>query len=347
METIRKTIRGSAAERERRRRLAVRRIGEGWPQTKVAAFLGVHPRTVRDWWARQRADAIHGLDAQPHPGRPRKLTAAQEATVLSWFGQSATTFGFPNELWTAARVAQLIQREFGVHFHPHYISTRLAQRRITPQKPTKQPRERDPAKIERWLANDWVEVKKKVLAGAQLVLIDEAGALLAPLVRRTLAVRGQTPILKHRARQRDKVSLIAALVWGTARAELGLHFRTYPKDYINNVKVADFLRAVLAQVPGPVVVLWDGGSMHKGEPIRQLLREEPRLSVVPLPPYCPQFNPVEYLWSWLKYGQLPNFAPSDVGVLEEAVRGHLTAAQSNPQLMRGFWDHCELPIPGG
>lgn len=184
-------------------------------------------------------------------------------------------------------------------------------------------------------------------AGAQLVLIDEAGALLAPLVRRTLARRGQTPIFKQRAREREKVSLIAALVFGTALAELGLHFRTYPKDYVNNVKAADFLRALLAEVPGDVVVLWDGGPMHKGEPIRQLLRDYPRLCIVRLPPYCPHFNPVEYLWAWLKYGQVPNFAPPDACVLEQVVRGHLTAAQHNAKLLRGFWDHCELPNPGG
>src|SRR5262249_27466285 len=108
------TTRGSAPELERRRRLAVTRIAEGWPQSKVAAFLGVPPRTVRDWWARHRADPDHGLDAQPHPGRTPKLSPAQEATVLSWFDRPATALGFPNELWTAGRVAQLIQQHCGV-----------------------------------------------------------------------------------------------------------------------------------------------------------------------------------------------------------------------------------------
>src|SRR5262245_19244451 len=159
------TIRGSAAERERRRRLAVTRITEGWPQTKVAAFLGVHPRTVRDWWARHLADPQHGLDAKPHPGRTPKLTADQENLVLSWFDHNATDFGFPNELWTAGRVAQLIEQRLGVHFHPHYVSAWLARRRITPQKPENQARERDPAKIERWCNDDWPEVKKSSSRG--------------------------------------------------------------------------------------------------------------------------------------------------------------------------------------
>ena len=44
-----------------------------------------------------------------------------------------------------------------------------------------------------------------------MVLIDESGVLLAPLVRRTLARRGQTPLLFQNAQHRDKVSLLAAL----------------------------------------------------------------------------------------------------------------------------------------
>jgi len=54
--------------------------------------------------------------------------------------------------------------------------------------------------------------------------------MLAPLVRRTLARRGETPILRHRAKHREKVSLIAALVFSAALPEVGLHFRTYPRD---------------------------------------------------------------------------------------------------------------------
>src|SRR5262245_43510796 len=140
---------------------------------------------------------------------------------------------------------------------------------------------------------------------------------------------------------------MAALVWRTLSDELGLHFRTYPKDYVNNVKAADVLRGLLAEVPGEVVVLWDGSSNHKGEPIRQLLRDEPRLTLVRLPPYCPHFNPVEYLWAWLKDGQLPNFAAVDAAMLDEAVRSRLAIAQRNPQLLQAFWDHCELPDIGG
>jgi len=151
---------GTAQELEHRRQLAVQRVHEGWAPADVVDFLGIHPRTLRGWLAKHRADPDHGLQAKPHPGRTPKLTAEQAAVVLSWFGHSATEFGFATELWTAGRVAILIERFFAVHFHPHYLSAWLAERRITPQKPARQPRERDPVQIERWRTEDWPRIKK-------------------------------------------------------------------------------------------------------------------------------------------------------------------------------------------
>jgi transposase len=152
---------GSAATLHERRRLAVQRVLEGWKPAAVARFLAVHPRTLRGWLAKHRADPDHGLDPKPHPGAPRKLTPEQEAMVLSWFSHSATAFGFATDLWTAARVATLIERFFAVRFNSHYLSAWLAERRITPQYPECQPRERDQQKIDTWLDIDWPCLKKK------------------------------------------------------------------------------------------------------------------------------------------------------------------------------------------
>jgi transposase len=179
---------------------------------------------------------------------------------------------------------------------------------------------------------------------ATIVLIDEAGALLAPLVRRTLAPRGQTPILKHRARHRDKVSMAAALTFAPD-GELGLHFRTYPQSYVNSERAAKFLESLLGEIPGPVLVLWDRGTMHKGAPLRTLKEKYPRLQTEFLPPYAPQLNPVELLWSFLKYGKMANFAPRDIEELHQRVLEHLLFAQRNPRLLASFWHWSQLPSP--
>jgi transposase len=151
--------RGSAEELERRRRLAINRLREGHTQQGVADFLDVNVRTIRKWWQRYQEKGDAGLNSKPQTGRPRKLNRRQEGFVLNWLRKSPKSFGFATELWTARRLAQVIQRKFGVEFHPRYLNQWLAQRRITPQKPQRKARERNDAEIARWKAHDWPRIK--------------------------------------------------------------------------------------------------------------------------------------------------------------------------------------------
>jgi transposase len=143
---------GSPEELERRRRLAVQRLLEGYSADEVADFLDVSPRTVWRWLALYRGHGPAGLAARPVSGRPHKLTTTQEKIALRWLRDSPTEHGFPTELWSAPRLAQLIQQEFGVRLHPRYLNAWLRDRGFTPQKPQRVPRERDPTEIEAWLS---------------------------------------------------------------------------------------------------------------------------------------------------------------------------------------------------
>jgi transposase len=159
---------GTGPELERRRRLAVRRVRSGYTQQGVADFLGVHVRSVQRWVHAYREFGGAGLKAKLVSGRPPKLSSAQEREVLSWFQRSPREFGFPTELWSAPRVADLIQRKFGKSFHPRYINQWLAQRRITSQKPARQARERDDREVRRWLREEWPRIKKSLDAGVPI-----------------------------------------------------------------------------------------------------------------------------------------------------------------------------------
>lgn len=152
---------GTAKELEARRRLAVQRVSEGWTQKDVAAFLGVHPVTVSGWVRRHRELGDDGLRPVPTPGRPRRLTAEQEATVLGWLEKKPTSFGFPTDLWTARRVADLSRREFGVGFHPHHLREWLTARGFSPQKPARVARQQDPEKVAGWLKRGWPAIHEK------------------------------------------------------------------------------------------------------------------------------------------------------------------------------------------
>jgi transposase len=179
---------------------------------------------------------------------------------------------------------------------------------------------------------------------AHIVLIDESGFLMSPLVRRTLAPRGKTPVLKINGSHHDRVSITAALTISPRRGRLGLYWRSYPKEFVNSQRTADFLRYLLSHLRGAVTVVWDGGPMHKGDAIRQVLHDYPRLRLERLPPYAPELNPIEYLWDHLKYGKLPNFAPDDVFQLDSILRRHITRAKRDPNRLQGFYNHSKLPF---
>jgi transposase len=151
----------TAGAKEARRRLAIRNVLCGWSQADVAAFLGVHPVTVAKWMAAYRAGGDDALTAKPVPGRPRFLTPEQEAEVRSWLLRKPTEFGFRTDLWTAARVAQLIRDRLGVGFHPGYLREWLTKRGCSPQKPMRRAKQRDPVALDRWLAAGYPAAQKK------------------------------------------------------------------------------------------------------------------------------------------------------------------------------------------
>ena len=159
---------GNPAEWERRRRLAVARLNSGYTQQEVANFFDVHTRSVQRWERAYREGGMAALKAKPHPGRPPRLSASQERQVLQWFRRSPREFGFPTDLWSAPRVTKLIQRKFGKEFHPHYINQWLAERRVTPQKPERQARERDERGVRNWLRKEWPRIKKSPSVGVRI-----------------------------------------------------------------------------------------------------------------------------------------------------------------------------------
>jgi len=209
-----------------------------------------------------------------NPGRPPKLTPSQERIVRRWLAENPTDLGFPTELWTTDHLGQLIEEEWGISFHPHYLAAWLRQRDYTPQLPRRVAREANAVEIARWLAEDWPRIKRKARRrGACLMLLDESGLLMAPLRRRSWSLRGHPPQSKEKKGHREKVSIAGAIWLTPLRDRLTFAFQTLVNDYFSNEEVADFLSAGLQWLAEPLVVLWDRGTMHKGNPINQLMAQ--------------------------------------------------------------------------
>ena len=133
------------------------------------------------------------------------------------------------------------------------------------------------------------------------------------------------------------MSVAAALTLSPAGRHVGLHYRTYPGGYVDAPAYAAFLRGVPGRARSPVVLVHDRGTMHRGDPMRALLRDFPRLDVNLLPPYAPELNPVEHLWNFTKDKELSNFVPHDVTECDATVRAWLGHVRHDQPRLRSFY----------
>lgn len=153
---------GSAEELERRRRRAVKLMQGGESPTLIARILGVSRQSLYRWRNMARAGP-EGLSAKLPPGRKRRLNDTQLQHLEAILLQGAQEHGWPNNLWTARRVTEVICRHFGIRLHPEHVRN-ILKRRLgwTSQKPERRARERNEKEIERWRREDFPRIKKSL-----------------------------------------------------------------------------------------------------------------------------------------------------------------------------------------
>jgi hypothetical protein len=120
------------------------------------------------------------------------------------------------------------------------------------------------------------------------------------------------------------------LIYRTHRARRGDTRKGFTEtDY------ARLLDAAHQQLGGPLVVVWDGLNTHVSRAMRELVAARDWLTVFRLPPYAPELNPVEPVWSNLKRS-LANLTKHDISELTVLVRTRLRRMQYRPGLLDGF-----------
>ena len=147
--------------REGRRLRAYELSQQGWKQKAIAAALGVTEGAVSQWLARARAEGCAALGKRSSPGAPPKLTGDQKAALPALLLRGAPAFGFVGEVWTAARVAAVIEREWGVRYHPSHAARLLRACGWSRQRPARRARQRDEAAVAAWHDERLPAVKKR------------------------------------------------------------------------------------------------------------------------------------------------------------------------------------------
>jgi transposase len=157
---------GRARELEARRRRAAEFFQERKPLAEIARLVGASLSSVKRWKRAWLEGGAEALAAKPHPGPTPKLSWDQKQRLVSILLRGAVAAGFRNELWTCARVAEVVRKRFRVSYHPDHVGRILHDLGFSPQKPQRVAREQDAAAVERWRRKDWPRIKKKRAATA-------------------------------------------------------------------------------------------------------------------------------------------------------------------------------------
>ena len=152
---------------------------------------------------------------------------------------------------------------------------------------------------------------------------------------RTWAPRGQTPVLQFDFNW-TKLSVIAGVtVWN-------FYFRLYP-GAIKGPQVVEFLEHLQRHIGGKLLVIWDGGPIHRSRLVRDYLDNlKGKIGVERLPAYAPELNPTEYVWGYFKQHELPNLCAIDLAQLSHFGRKALGRMRRRPKLVTAFWKQAEL-----
>jgi transposase len=164
--------------------------------------------------------------------------------------------------------------------------------------------------------------------------------MLQPVVRRTWAPRGVTPV--HRSWDRhDRLSVISALTISPKRRRLGLYFQVH-HDNIHATDATRFIRRLRRQIGGKLLLVWDRLNVHRTA--AKILIKTDTVAIEWLPPYAPDLNPVESVWRHAKYADMANLIPDDLDHLEAALTVSLFFQRRNQGLLHGFFRLSGLPI---
>jgi transposase len=325
---------------EWRRFRALYLMRQGWSRQDIAEALGVSRMSVSRWLAHARDGGPDALRAHPSPGAPPKLSAAQKRLIPEFLWHGAEAYGFRGEVWTCARIAQVIEEEFGVRYHKGHVGKLLQELRWTPQVPVRRALQRDEQAIRRWREEVWPDLQRRARHERRvLVFEDESGFYLLPGLVRTYAPEAHTPVIREK-QTRDHLSVMGGMT------PAGKVFTLARQESLNGLHSIEFLRHLLHVAGERLLVIWDGSPIHRRVAVKEFVAgTQGKVWLEALPGYAPDLNPWdEGGWHHLKDVELRNRACRDLEELHQEFYLAVGRLRQKPQLVRSFFAQAGLKI---
>jgi transposase len=255
-----------------------------------------------------------------------------------WHGPEA--YGLRGGVWTCARVAKVIEHEFGICYHKGHVSRLLKELGWTPQVPIRRAIQRDEGAIRNWREVRWPELRRQACReGRALVFVDESGFYLLPSVVRSYSPLGQTPVIRLKL-TRDHLSVMAGM---TPEGKIYTLARQESLTGLHSMEFLVHLQRVAGQ---RLMVIWDGSPIHRRQEVTRFVAcMDGKIRLEALPGYAPDLNPWdEGGWHYLKSVELGNLVCRDLEELHEQFHLAIARLRKKPQLARAFFAQAGLKI---
>jgi transposase len=147
---------------EKRRFDAVKLFRKNLNNSEIGRRLKVSNQTVSRWRREHQNGGNVALRSAGRAGRLPNMSEADKSRLAELLLDGPERLGYETPLWTCPRVADLIERNFGVEYHPGHVWRILRQLNWSVQQPVGRALERDEARIDEWKHKRWPEIKKKL-----------------------------------------------------------------------------------------------------------------------------------------------------------------------------------------
>src|SRR6266487_768704 len=313
---------------------AVRRVIEDHERpSDVMKSFGLCRTTIYPWLREYKDKGWAALAESISQGPEPKLNEQQRQRVKRWIlGKDPRQYGFDFGLWSRRIVQQLIQEKLDVELCLTSVGKLLASLDITPQKPLRRAYERDARAVQLWLDEVYPNLKKRAKRlGAKIFFLDEAGFQSDPPLGRTYGLKGKTPVVTTSG-QRQSINVISAV---NARGEFWA--ATYDSK-LNAESFVAFLRNFMRGRTGKVFLVVDGHPAHKAKMVAAYVQSlQGRLELHFLPPYAPDLNPDEFVWSHMKNNGVSKKPLKQNESLQKRIEKDLNALKENRTLVQSFF----------
>jgi len=266
----------------------------------IAKIIRVSNESIRAWVKKYILLGIKGLIIlKKSPGRPSKLTKSQRKKLVKFINDGPQAAGFTGACWRSPMIQELILREFGTFYNANYISDLLKNLGFSYQKARFAVGGKDPEntdKRQEWIKKTWPEALAMAKqTNAYLLFGDEASFPQWGSLTYTWAKTGQQPTIKTSGIRKGYK------VFGLVDYFSGRFFSEAIEERFNSNTYIEFLTNILSKTRKNLVLIHDGASYHTSKAVKQFISEHTnRLTVYTLPPYSPDYNPIEKVWKRIK-----------------------------------------------